>query len=579
MEAFTSTLRGLPIYKAGEVLVAALSYNIKERAPDRGVASTLLSALLEPAPAMDGSGEAYADIVVVAFQEVDMRIAANFRRSEKIDAWIGLLDQEMQSVGRKHGARVGGTEDAPRQYSRVATHYMMGLLTVIYALSTVMSQVHDVESVSLPLGYLRKSFGNKGCVAVSFCVGDTTFLTINCHLLHGETRAYERAEQLGAIFEGLVGSFLSKQELAEFNAEPNLDKFSRMYVRFTRSRRVPSCYSLVDAVRCFMTHTPQVERLTAEAARRLRISICDFYDHVLLLGDLNFRSQVQDDVEAPVLSDYTDELSQLMQNEDFVLRRNRFVEDRVRFPPTYKYIGDGLDPERNPSWCDRCLFLSNITCSEDEFVFHKYDSLGGLNYSDHKPVRILLSCLYKTLDKELINRKMAEYCALYDDFIHRNAVSYSLLSFDAGSADAAGSAAGAQAAPIRLHAEGPCEAQFLLSARYASDNPPEASYLRRMIASMSFTFSFQGPLRPCAKHVLTKFQSDGTRVTVVLRFLIPRYQREQFDAFYERDGNGVYRSKTLMKVVAKSDRKHFYQDRIYDVWFAVAWPEAPGEGA
>jgi hypothetical protein len=98
-----------------------------------------------------------------------------------------------------------------------------------------------------------------------------------------------------------------------------------------------------------------------------------------------------------------DELKKEMAGERVFLNMKEPV---INFLPTYKYEPEfannvsrfhdvnqhsdfsahgNFDQKRIPAWCDRILYRSNNNCP-DSIVNHKYDSIMGINISDHKPV-------------------------------------------------------------------------------------------------------------------------------------------------------------------------------------------------
>ena len=69
---------------------------------------------------------------------------------------------------------------------------------------------------------------------------------------------------------------------------------------------------------------------------------------------------------------------------------NQFKEGAINFLPTYKYDRgthnfDSSRKQRVPAWTDRILFKSG----NDKIKLLEYNSIQGVNFSDHRPVNAL----------------------------------------------------------------------------------------------------------------------------------------------------------------------------------------------
>ncbi|CAI0465511.1 unnamed protein product [Linum tenue] len=126
------------------------------------------------------------------------------------------------------------------------------------------------------------------------------------------------------------------------------------------------------------------------------------------LGDLNYRIQGIDNF--PVRKLIHNDLQSMLTGNDQLLQeaeRGRvfdgFCEGTLTFKPTYKYDTgssnyDTSHKVRVPSWTDRILFKIEERDEKMSANLHSYESVDGIDSSDHKPVRAHL-CLRLTDDK------------------------------------------------------------------------------------------------------------------------------------------------------------------------------------
>lgn len=118
------------------------------------------------------------------------------------------------------------------------------------------------------------------------------------------------------------------------------------------------------------------------------------HDHVIFMGDLNYRIDGIDEVD---LHEHIDngKYDKLMHFDQLYRERRAgkvFVgmhEAPVNFPPTYKFSCDsdkysGGDKGRMPAWTDRIMFRGNGLNSV------KYSACMKVQGSDHKPVYALM---------------------------------------------------------------------------------------------------------------------------------------------------------------------------------------------
>mgnify|MGYP006418948785 CR=1 FL=1 len=116
------------------------------------------------------------------------------------------------------------------------------------------------------------------------------------------------------------------------------------------------------------------------------------HDLIFWIGDLNYRIRMPNysvrnrvkDGDFSALQQF-DQLSGEMKSHKVF---QGFIEDVLRFAPTYKYdqwtdTYDTSEKCRTPSWCDRILYKSNLPYAITQVA---YDRIDDLKQSDHRPV-------------------------------------------------------------------------------------------------------------------------------------------------------------------------------------------------
>ena len=59
----------------------------------------------------------------------------------------------------------------------------------------MLDQVRDIESHHVSTGLLQ-IIGNKGAIGISFAIGETTLLLMNCHLTAGQQKEESRKQSV-----------------------------------------------------------------------------------------------------------------------------------------------------------------------------------------------------------------------------------------------------------------------------------------------------------------------------------------------------------------------------------------------
>jgi len=199
--------------------------------------------------------------------------------------------------------------------------------------------IPEVDSFSTRPG---AQFKTKGAVGMAFILFGTSFLFVNSHLTAHEENVRDRV-----------------RDLKKINAMMNLPKT----LPYRKSKKF---------------------QLTGSG------DFTDNFDCVFWCGDLNFRLDqsrevVMREVErgASVLD--FDQLN-CFKSEGVIFRG--FNEDKIHFPPTYKYDPgtnqfDTSSKKRVPSYTDRILYKHQSTTQVNPL---HYDSVQDVTTSDHKPV-------------------------------------------------------------------------------------------------------------------------------------------------------------------------------------------------
>ena len=171
----------------------------------------------------------------------------------------------------------------------------------------MLDQISDVEAHHVTTGLLGL-IGNKGAIGISFCIGETTLLFLNCHQTAGQTKAETRKSSIQTI---------------------------------------ENCLSL----------TPSPPRRRESFQDDIKAS--DKFDACIWMGDFNFRLHEQPKVKVHSYVELKklDQFQEMKEETDIF---DKFEEGEISFPPTYKYKPgtDTYNTKRIPSWTDRILFKS-----------------------------------------------------------------------------------------------------------------------------------------------------------------------------------------------------------------------------
>ncbi|KAI3351631.1 hypothetical protein L3Q82_020466 [Scortum barcoo] len=225
-------------------------------------------------------------------------------------------------------------------FKQVAVQSLWNMRLAVFVRPEHESRISHVNTASVRTG-LGNTLGNKGAVGVSFLFNGTSFGFVNCHLTSGSDKVLRRNQNFVDILRLLS---LGEKQLGAFDIS----------LRFT---------------------------------------------HLFWCGDLNYRLDL--DVQDILKHVSKREFEELMCADQLTRERHKrkaflnFKEEKITFPPTYRYERGSRDcylwqkyktsgvRVNVPSWCDRILWKSY---PEMHFVCTAYGCTDDIFTSDHSPV-------------------------------------------------------------------------------------------------------------------------------------------------------------------------------------------------
>lgn len=267
------------------------------------------------------------DIYAIGFQELDLsKEAYIFNDSTREQEWLSVCAASLH-----HKAR----------YSLVKLVRLIGMMLIVFVKQELKKSITNIAAESVGTGLMGK-MGNKGGVAISLDISNTSICFINSHLA-AHVEEYQRRNQ----------------------------DYHEICSRITFNQFQPP--------RRIMDH-----------------------DQVYWLGDLNYRIDElsSDEIKARIdkkayssLLVYDQLKKQMISKKVF----DGFQEPPINHCPTYKFNPgsndwDSSEKNRPPAWCDRVLYKGGPTKPL------LYRSHPKLLLSDHKPVSCLFSATIKVID-------------------------------------------------------------------------------------------------------------------------------------------------------------------------------------
>ncbi|XP_054453301.1 LOW QUALITY PROTEIN: inositol polyphosphate phosphatase-like 1b [Anoplopoma fimbria] len=225
-------------------------------------------------------------------------------------------------------------------FKQVAVQSLWNMRLAVFVKPEHESRISHVNTASVRTG-LGNTLGNKGAIGVSFLFNGTSFGFVNCHLTSGSEKVLRRNQNFVDILRLLS---LGDKQLGAFDIS----------LRFT---------------------------------------------HLLWCGDVNYRLDL--DVQDILKHVSKREFEELMCADQLTRERHKrkaflnFKEEKIAFPPTYRYERGSRDcylwqkyktsgvRVNVPSWCDRILWKSY---PETHIICTAYGCTDDIFTSDHSPV-------------------------------------------------------------------------------------------------------------------------------------------------------------------------------------------------
>ncbi|XP_028272722.1 inositol polyphosphate phosphatase-like 1b isoform X2 [Parambassis ranga] len=225
-------------------------------------------------------------------------------------------------------------------FKQVAVQSLWNMRLAVFVKPEHECRISHVNTASVKTG-LGNTLGNKGAVGASFLFNGTSFGFVNCHLTSGSEKVLRRNQNFVDILRLLS---LGDKQLSAFDIS----------LRFT---------------------------------------------HLFWCGDLNYRLDL--DVQDILKHVSKREFEELMCADQLTRERHKrkaflnFKEEKIAFPPTYRYERGSRDcylwekyktsgvRVNVPSWCDRILWKSY---PETHIICTAYGCTDDICTSDHSPV-------------------------------------------------------------------------------------------------------------------------------------------------------------------------------------------------
>ncbi|XP_039003716.1 type I inositol polyphosphate 5-phosphatase 5-like [Hibiscus syriacus] len=269
-------------------------------------------------------------------------------------------------------------------YRLVASKQMVGIFLSIWTRTELVPYIGHLRISCIGTGILGR-LGNKGCIAVSMTLHQTSFCFVCSHLASGEKEGDELKR----------------------NADVN---------EILRSTQFPKM--------CKASNPRAPERIIE-------------HDRVIWLGDLNYRVALSYEKTRTLLEE--NNWGVLLEKDQLNIERdagrvfNGFHEGRITFAPTYKYsqnsdlyAGETVKSKkkrRTPAWCDRILW-HGYGIEQLSYV------RGETRFSDHRPVSSLFAVKVEVMRKSDNRFRKGYSCAVnrsaYEDSIPKRHSFYEL---------------------------------------------------------------------------------------------------------------------------------------------------------
>jgi len=311
-------------------------------------------------PAVQQWGTEGPDLYVLGLQEAVELGAMSVLKDTGQGILADLADEEASksSVISRWIAEVEGAIadifGSKKELTLVASRQLVGVVLLVFSAPTIKSFISNVSIEACRTG-LRGMAGNKGGVAVRFCLGHTSCCILCAHM----AAHMKNVTQRNADYQSILGDI----------AFPHLEGFTLRY--------------------------PQRVLNAHEGSRPLAPCETFLHDQIIFFGDLNYRIDgIEDETIYSLIAEKNwkklreegDQLSREMKNGRVCWG---LTEGQLNFPPTYKFENDSEEYSeggkgRLPAWCDRILYKGR------GINLIAYSSCMNVRGSDHKPVYALM---------------------------------------------------------------------------------------------------------------------------------------------------------------------------------------------
>ncbi|XP_020522662.1 type I inositol polyphosphate 5-phosphatase 10 isoform X2 [Amborella trichopoda] len=267
--------------------------------------------------------------------------------SERKHRQLGELIQKVDSCSiceedyvDEDGSVIDMSNSNQLNYCLIASKQMVGIFLSVWVRNELVQHVGHLRIACVGRGIMG-CLGNKGCIAVSMSLHQTSFCFVCSHLASGEKEGDELKRNQDVI------------EILKNTQFPRICK--------TPSRMIP-------------------ERILE-------------HDRVIWFGDLNYRIALSYAKTRKFLED--NDWDALLQKDQLKIEREAgrvfkgWKEGKIYFAPTYKYSSNSdlyagetvksKKKRRTPAWCDRILWYGH---GIEQLSYIRGES----RFSDHRPV-------------------------------------------------------------------------------------------------------------------------------------------------------------------------------------------------
>ncbi|KAL2634417.1 hypothetical protein R1flu_005896 [Riccia fluitans] len=351
-----------------------------------------------------------ASIVVVGLQEVEMGAGAIGMAAVKETVGMGLQDKGSQT-GQWWLGQIDNSLGEGKDYERIGSRQLAGVLVGVWVRRDLLPYVGEVEAGAVACGFGR-AFGNKGAVGVKMMIYRRTICVLTSHL----AAHMEQVSRRNADFEHIYNQ-MSFGRSSRLNATVVSNAVQNMLRGGNNRRNMTEQEFDKDG-----PLSPDSDPTTDDAPE-----LADA-DLLIWSGDLNYRidnmsyeetvSLIRNKAYDVLLS--SDQLRLEMANGRTF---HGMREGPIKFPPTYKFDKgyheyDTSEKRRIPAWCDRVLFRDSFDYSDPspgikltrplKATVERYESVGEIHDSDHKPVRCQLKVDLSVIDETARRREYGE---------------------------------------------------------------------------------------------------------------------------------------------------------------------------